>query len=244
VRSIRVAAHVHSDWSYDGSWSLRRIATTFRRLGYHAVLLAEHDRTFDAARWDAYRSACHEAGRGVLPLVPGIEYSDPDNVVHIPTWGAAPFLGAGLATGELLTRVRDAGAVAILAHPARRQAGSVFDEAWLPGLYGAELWNRKYDGYAPSQIGSRLLLRHPALVPFVSLDLHTGRQLHPLAMMLDIDDAVNPSAIVDALQRRRARATAFGLSPPRSSESPTWAMLTRLERSRRQVAATARRVPY
>ena len=35
---VRVAAHVHSDWSYDGTWSLSKIATTFARLGYDAVL--------------------------------------------------------------------------------------------------------------------------------------------------------------------------------------------------------------
>lgn len=30
---IRVAAHVHSDWSYDGQWSLPKIAAAFGRFG-------------------------------------------------------------------------------------------------------------------------------------------------------------------------------------------------------------------
>ncbi len=32
--SVKAAAHVHSDWSYDGSWSLEDIAREFRRRGY------------------------------------------------------------------------------------------------------------------------------------------------------------------------------------------------------------------
>ena len=47
---IRAAVHVHSEWSYDGSWPLTRIATAFSRRGYRAVLMAEHDRGFDAHR--------------------------------------------------------------------------------------------------------------------------------------------------------------------------------------------------
>ena len=48
-------------------------------------------------------------------LVPGIEYEDPDNVVHIPVWGdRLPFLGAAQPTNDLtqtipvsVTAIRD-----------------------------------------------------------------------------------------------------------------------------------------
>jgi predicted metal-dependent phosphoesterase TrpH len=94
VAQIRVAAHVHSDWSYDGSWNLADLARAFHRRGYSAVLMAEHDRGFDSGRWAAYRAACAEASaRGGAILVPGIEYSDSANDVHIPVWGDIPFLG-------------------------------------------------------------------------------------------------------------------------------------------------------
>src|SRR6185312_13160507 len=98
MNPVRVAAHVHSEWSYDGTWSLSRIATTFARLGYRAVLLAEHDRGFDDERWLAYRAACQQASNWNLLLVPGIEYSDPANTVHVPVWGDIPFLGEGVET--------------------------------------------------------------------------------------------------------------------------------------------------
>ena len=98
MRRIRVAAHVHSDWSYDGRWSLERIAQVFGLLGYDAVLLAEHDRGFDAARWKALRAGCARASTERTQLVPGIEYSDPTNAVHVPVWGDIPFLGEAVGT--------------------------------------------------------------------------------------------------------------------------------------------------
>ncbi len=54
---IRAAVHVHTDWSYDGSWDLEALARELKRRGYGAVLTAEHDRTFDAGRWARYRGA-------------------------------------------------------------------------------------------------------------------------------------------------------------------------------------------
>src|SRR3954453_21725593 len=60
-RRARVAVHVHSTWSYDGRLSLPEVASTFRRLGYDAVLMAEHDVDFDEDRWEEYRAACARA---------------------------------------------------------------------------------------------------------------------------------------------------------------------------------------
>ena len=42
MKSLRVASHVHTSWSYDGEWALEDVARTFGRLGYDAVLTAEH----------------------------------------------------------------------------------------------------------------------------------------------------------------------------------------------------------
>ena len=179
MRRIRAAAHVHSSWSYDGRWSLSQIALTFRRLGYDAVLLAEHDRGFDAERWSAYRRGCADASTESMLLVPGIEYSDPSNSVHVPVWGDVPFLGAGIETGELLSRSEEAGAAAIIAHIGRREVWRILQDEWLNRVVGVELWNRKYDGYAPNQPAARLLQERSDLLPFVSLDFHTARRAAP-----------------------------------------------------------------
>ena len=58
---IRVACHVHSDWSYDGKWSLPEIAEAFSKRGYRAVMLTEHDQGFDETRRQEHRKACQAA---------------------------------------------------------------------------------------------------------------------------------------------------------------------------------------
>ena len=164
---IRAATHVHTDWSYDGSWELEALVAELKRRGYGAVLTAEHDRTFDPERWQRYREACAAAAAAVgIPVVAGIEYSDADNVVHVPVWGVdTPFLGAGRPSDELIAAAAAAGAVAVLAHPGRKDAWRRLDPGSFAALAGVEVWNRKYDGWAPGPVGTELAARH-SLTPF------------------------------------------------------------------------------
>src|SRR5438067_13794082 len=113
---VRVAAHVHSDWSDDAAWSLEAIARAFSRRGYRAILLSEHDHGFTRDRWSAYQQACADVSNNRILLVPGIEYQDGDNVVHIPAWGdGVPFLGASRPTLELLQAAASVGAISVFA---------------------------------------------------------------------------------------------------------------------------------
>jgi hypothetical protein len=240
VARIRVAAHVHSEWSYDGRFSLADLARAFRRRRYDAVLMAEHDRGFDPDRWADYRAACAAASGDGIVLVPGIEYSDDANAVHVPVWGDVPFLGEGLQTGALLHAVQEAGALAILAHPGRRDVWRRFDPQWSHGLLGIEVWNRKYDGYAPSRAASELLRATPDLLPFFGLDLHTARQFHPLAMLIDVDGPVSEAAICDAMRARRCLPTAYRLPAPVLSRGAAVQTMRGAERARRSVARRIR----
>src|SRR5580704_12515074 len=112
--------HVHSKWSYDGSWSLEALSTRFSRRGCRVLMMTEHDRGFTAARFDQYREACAQASSGEILVLPGMEYSDAANRVHVLVWGPVPFLGEGLPTGEMLKRVKAANGVAVFAHPSRK----------------------------------------------------------------------------------------------------------------------------
>jgi hypothetical protein len=242
VTRLRAAPHVHSDWSYDGSWTLEGLARLFGRLGYDAVLMAEHDRGFDEDRWGAYREACAaaSAASGVL-IVPGIEYSDAENRIHLPVWGeGAPFLGEGVGTGELMRRVSEVGASAVLAHPARRGAAEAFEPEWADALLGVEWWNRKYDGYAPGPVTGRSLGARGA-IPFVGIDFHTARQLMPLAMVLEVDArGAGPAAVFGALRERRCRPEAFGLPALRFTGGRGFRAVDALETTRKRVARMVR----
>jgi hypothetical protein len=209
---VRVAAHVHSTWSYDGEWKLADLARAFARRGYDAVLMSEHDRTFDEERWEAFGAACATASAGGALLVPGIEYSDGANLVHVPVWGADAFLGRDRPTGDLLRAARAVGAVAVLAHPDRRDAWRSFAPEWLALAHGVEIWNRKVDGWAPGAAGLALAARHDRLSPFVGLDFHSGRQFFPLAMSGPLDGALSTGALLGVLRAGALRPMAFGRS--------------------------------
>ena len=209
---LRIAAHVHSDWSYDGVWPLRELSDAFRRRGYDAVLMAEHDRGFDQERWSAYRRACAEHSTDDLLLVPGMEYEDADNTVHIPVWGdSIPFLGSGHPTLELLRAAREHGAVTVFAHPRRRNALARYRAEWAPLLTAVEIWNRKYDGVAPGA-GMASFARRERLPAFVSLDFHTHRQFFPLSIGVSVDGPPAAASVIDAI-RTRAFAPQFMNAP-------------------------------
>ncbi len=182
---VHAAAHIHSQWSYDGKWSLDRLAETFSRRGYQVLLMSEHQNGFDEDRRLQYRKACLAASNGKILLVPGMEYSDPSNTVHILVWGDVPFVNANVDICRLLRHVEDFGGAAVFAHPSRRNAWQLFDDSWKEHLIGIELWNRKMDGWAPSREAARLLEKSGVL-PFVGLDFHDFRQFFPLALLLDM----------------------------------------------------------
>jgi hypothetical protein len=238
---VAAACHVHSDWSYDGKWSLHDLAVAFARRRYRVLLITEHDRGFSEPRFQQHRMACAEACSGDLLVVPGIEYSDPHNVIHVLTWGLPSFLGEGLSTAELLENVRANNGVAVLAHPARREAWMRYDSSWTSVLTGIELWNRKADGWAPSRAAAALL-RSTDLIPFVSLDFHQRNQFFPLFMQLEIQEPVTEDSVISALRARRCHAVAFSASVEKFLNSWRGSALQATEIMRRTAAPLYRQL--
>jgi hypothetical protein len=208
---VPAACHVHSEWSYDAKWDLPRLAAEFERNGYRVVMMAEHDRGFTETRRLQHREACARASTETVLVVPGLEYADPDNVVHVLVWGAVPFLGEGRPTLEILRGVKDHGGVAVIAHPSRRNAWQKFDPAWYDYLLGMEIWNRKTDGWAPSAEAQRLIRGSP-MMPFVSLDFHAANQMFPLSMALELDGGLDEGSVLRCLQARACLPMAFAQS--------------------------------
>ena len=237
---ILAVSHVHSTWSYDGSWPLTSLAARFEARGYRVLLMTEHDRGFTPQRHAQYREACAAASSKDLLVMPGIEYSDSANRVHVLVWGEEiPFLGEGLPTDQLLTAVRQCNGIAVLAHPSRKNAWSCFQAHWRDGLLGIELWNRKYDGWAPSKTAPALL-QVGNVIPFVGLDFHTYRQFFPLAMALDIAGEVTEQSVLDGLRFRRCYARAFRLPVNGEWFRQALPALTVAERGRRSAASILR----
>jgi hypothetical protein len=237
---VLAACHVHSKWSYDGSWSLDALSARFSRRGYRILMMTEHDRGFTAARLMEYREACSRVSSSNIVVIPGIEYSDAANRVHVLVWGPVPFLGEGLPTSEMLEAVNAAKGLAVLAHPSRRDAWKSFEPSWGDRLLGIEVWNRKYDGWAPSQTAPALL-RAASAIPFVGLDFHTQRQSFPLAMSLDIQENVSEDTVLESLRLRRCYPRALGFLRNHTSFSEASVLLRMAEQSRRTAVSIIRR---
>jgi predicted metal-dependent phosphoesterase TrpH len=238
-RMIAAACHIHSEWSYDGKWSLPELVQEFRARGYGVLMVTEHDRGFTEQRRLDHRAACANASTEQFLVLPGIEYSDAENRVHILVWGEVPFVGENVPTSELLKAVQLANGVAVLAHPARRDSWKVFDPTWTAQLLGIEVWNRKTDGWAPSPVALRLATESCA-VPFVGMDFHTRKQMFPLTMRLDVAAPVGEQSVLECLRMRRCSALAMG--KPISEVSQGWSklLLDSAERCRRNAATVIR----
>ncbi|MHA6262888.1 CehA/McbA family metallohydrolase domain-containing protein [Arenibacterium sp. CAU 1754] len=208
-QTVRVVMHAHSEWSYDAEWPLDRIAQVMPRFGAQVVMMCEHDTGFPADRWDEYRAACAVASTPDCLIVPGIEYSDENNDVHLPTWGIREFLGESRPVADLLADVTRYGGASVFAHPARRDVWRIYDPAWTPLLAGLEVWNRKTDGIAPGHEAMKLLPR-TGLPPVVGMDFHRRNQLWPLTNLFEVDGPITEASLVAALRAGRVTPCAFG----------------------------------
>ena len=238
---VLAACHVHSNLSYDGSYTLEALRDKFSRAGYRVVLMTEHDRGFSPERLCQLRQLCDAASTRDLLMIPGIEYSDAANQVHILTWGDVPFLGENLPTGETLRRVKEAGGLAVFAHPFRRNAWQRFEPSWGEALTGIEVWNRKYDGWVPSRIAQELQ-RSAGTIPFVGLDFHTQKQFFPLAMAMDIDSTVTERAVLDCIRARRVNPRVLGLEVQGQLVRHVLPILEAAEASRKKAARASRKM--
>ncbi|MEM9969484.1 MAG: hypothetical protein AAF762_00075 [Pseudomonadota bacterium] len=205
---LNVVLHAHSTWSYDGTWELDRIARLYGAFGVDVVMMTEHDTGFDPTRFDDYRAECAAASTRRCRLVPGIEYSSPDNDIHILTWGLETFLAEHRPVLETLSAVSEAKGAAIFAHPVRRDAWKRFDPAWVPHLHGIELWNRKSDGIAPGA-QAEALIAGTGLPATVGQDFHKLRHLWPLTMAIRAEKTDPEADLVAALRAGEAVPRAF-----------------------------------
>lgn len=236
MTGLRVVMHAHSNWSYDGHHSLASIARLYGRLGAHVVMMTEHDTGFDPDRFEDYRLECAEASTPDCLIVPGIEYSSPDNDIHILTWGMTSFRGEHRPVDLILEDTRTQGGVAILAHPVRRRAWEKIDPSWFDLLSGIELWNRKSDGISWGSEALELL-RRSGLSAYVGHDFHRHRQLWPLYQKYQISALLKTSEraekmLVRSIARGESTPYAFGRPLDVARDCPGFPIYPYLEKAR------------
>jgi len=226
------AVHIHSNWSYDAHWPLEKIRSFFIRRHFKIVLMSEHDRTFNSDSWRKYQEACRRTSTSSLLLVPGIEYSDPTNTVHILVWGDLPFLGINQAPLDVLKRVHSMGGVSVIAHPAHRNAQSLIPPECYRFLDGMEIWNRKADGVAPSKTAV-LLQKKFGLIPFYGLDFHQINQFFPISQQIFVTGQMHEKNVISALKNQQCYPKIMGLTKSSSMQIGNSVILLYLETLRR-----------
>jgi hypothetical protein len=235
-KPLRVVMHAHSLWSYDGRWPLDRLARIYDRLGADAVMMSEHDTGFDPSRFGDYQAACSKASTAGCTLVPGIEYSSPDNDIHILTWGLQRFLGEHRPVMDTLQEVRALGGVSILAHPIRRKAWQKVQPEWFDLLDGIELWNRKSDGISWG-VEALALIRLSGLPAFVGHDFHQLRQIWPMYQRFDRPLAMKDmeSTLVTSIRQGQSVPMVFGRQLLGVESTPSPKLYPALERFRKRL---------
>jgi hypothetical protein len=239
MNRISAACHVHSTWSYDGKWKMEQLAKSFTGRNYRVVLITEHDQGFDESKRLEHREACRMASTEKILLIPGIEYSDSLNVVHLLVWGDVPFIGSGAEPERVLAAAREYGGITVFAHPSRKEAWKRFNRNWSTMLLGIEFWNRKTDGWAPSQHAWSLLQKSNSM-PFAGLDFHDSRQFFPMATFLEMQDPINETTVLAALRARQCRSEVFGLRASAFSKGLQVGALHHAESLRRVAAGLYR----
>ena len=196
------------------------------------MLMTEHDKGWDQDRWRRYEEACADASTRDMLVVPGIEYSDPSNTIHVLVWGVSEFLGEGLETADLLRKVSQFGGVSVLAHPDRREAWRLFDSNWATELLGIEVWNRKTDGWSASKSGIELW-RKTGVKPFAGLDFHRKNQFYPLRMMIEVSRDAGCEEVFEALRARKVSPRFRGQDLQRVLHAGTGILRPAIEKMRR-----------
>ena len=144
LRGIACVAHVHSTYS-DGTATVPELAEAAAEAGVECVLLTDHD-TLEARRRG------EEGWHGGVLILVGHEVSPKGG--HLLVFGVEDEIGhAGRSEREILEAVRDAGGVAIAAHPfsegsrmsktiAPPHGWGLLDDEASPGV---ELWSLETD---------------------------------------------------------------------------------------------------
>jgi predicted metal-dependent phosphoesterase TrpH len=216
MNTRRVLLHNHSTWS-DGAMSLDTVARWGERLGASAVVMSDHDYYFTPMKWDDYVSACQRASTTKCSVIPGVEYSSPNDRLHIVTMGTPRFHGARRDILETLSAVRADGGANILAHPTRKNAFDLITSNLLPLLDAIEIWNRKVDGLSP--IKQYFQFAHSrGLATTVGMDLHTRRQIFPMWNEIELPPTLLDGHTIAAAIRSReiVPACIFGRLQPSS----------------------------
>lgn len=118
---MKLDLHVHTSYSRDASASPEDVLARCKALGLDGCAITDHNETRGSAR--AFSDRRFEG----FVVVRGVEISAADG--HVLAYGISETIPKGLAAEETVERIRDAGGVAVAAHPVRFPSGMGLETA-------------------------------------------------------------------------------------------------------------------
>ncbi|HZR45791.1 MAG TPA: hypothetical protein VFA47_03740 [Candidatus Manganitrophaceae bacterium] len=194
--------HIHSNYSSDAEWSLQKCKTAFQKEGYHFLGMTEHAEDMDDASLAVWTEACQLLSDSEFLFIPGLEFSlGPE--IHILGFGLRRKV-SGRSIGELIARIREAGGVAVWAHPLPEAINLIYPH--VTELNGMEIWNGRYHGGKSPSLRLLLALEklreaNPMFHGFGGIDFHEGEQERGIAVALRAERT--PASILEALRAGR-----------------------------------------
>lgn len=130
---MRLDLHIHSSHSRDGTATPADIVRRCRQLGLSGLSITDHNAIDGSLEAQAL-------GRpeGML-VVGGLEVSASDG--HVLAYGLRELVPRGLTVAETVDRIREAGGVAVAAHPVRFPSGVGLEVAGGVPFDGVEVLN-------------------------------------------------------------------------------------------------------
>ncbi len=130
---MKLDLHVHSGYSRDATASAVEIVRKCRTVGLDGIAITDHNEIKGSL--EAYSLGASE---GVI-VVRGVEVSAQEG--HVLALGVGEVIPRGLALNETVDKIRDAGGVAIAAHPGRFPSGIGIKRARKSDFDGIEVLN-------------------------------------------------------------------------------------------------------
>ncbi len=189
---IKTAAHLHSNYSYDGKLSLAALRALLQKSGIQCALMTEHTDDFTKEKAVQFAAECAAESTPDFLFIPG--YEVPHGQAHLL------MLGSSYIESADLREWKSSAAYCVLAHPHRNRY--VLDNAMREAADAIEVWNSQYDGkHSPRPRAERLLLeegKKKALRAWAGWDLH--REAHAGGPWLLVDaPELSVQAVLQAL---------------------------------------------
>lgn len=219
-KQFRGFIHIHTTYSYDGTFSLSDLRDLVKKRRYDFMLLTEHAEDFDDEKMQMLVDECRHASDEHFLVIPGLEFNIKDEI-HL--------LGTGITKnfherdpGILIQKIHENGGIAILAHTADYKKDIPY--AQLKDVDFIEIWNPRYgERLSPSMKSIKILHEFRNMkTTFIAsggLDLHKPRDLVPVYQVV-FSDGLNQKDIINSLKQGKFTTTNGFIELP-SQNDPT-----------------------